>query len=109
MIATRGGPLDPRLGTSEKSQTCETCAGNMTDCPGHFGNIKLALPVFHIGYFKHTVAILQVVCKECSRVLLSQEDYSKMLKRVRTNSEPSTNLRVLKATIDECKKMKTCV
>lgn len=109
MVATRGGPLDPRLGTSEKGQTCETCGSNMTDCPGHFGNLKLALPVFHIGYFKHTVAILQVVCKECSRVLLSQEDYSKMLKRVRTNSEPSTNLRVLKATIDECKKMKTCV
>ena len=81
----------------------------MTDCPGHFGNIKLALPVFHIGYFKHTVSILQVVCKECSRVLLSQEDYAKMLNRVRTNSEPSTNLRVLKATIDECKKMKTCI
>lgn len=46
----------------------------MTDCPGHFGFIKLALPVFHGGYFRHTVAILQAVCKECSRVLLSEED-----------------------------------
>ena len=65
-----GGPLDARLGTSEKSSNCESCGNNMTDCPGHFGNLKLTLPVFHIGYFKHTVAILQVVCKDCARVLL---------------------------------------
>jgi DNA-directed RNA polymerase III subunit RPC1 len=30
----------------------------MTDCPGHFGFLKLALPVFHVGFFKHTVSIL---------------------------------------------------
>jgi DNA-directed RNA polymerase III subunit RPC1 len=104
-----GGPLDPRLGTSEKSQMCESCNRNMTDCPGHFGNLKLALPVFHVGYFKHTVAILQVVCKECARVLLNQEEYDKMMKRVKQNGEPSINLKLLKATIDECKKMRTCI
>jgi len=57
-LACIGGPLDARLGTSEKSQTCSSCNGNMTDCPGHFGHLKLNLPVFHIGFFKHTVSIL---------------------------------------------------
>ena len=80
----------------------------MTDCPGHFGFIKLALPVFHVGYFRHTVAVLQVVCKGCSRVLLSEEDRERRMARVRTNAEPSQNLKVLKATIDECRKMREC-
>ena len=32
----------------------------LTDCAGHFGYIQLELPVFHAGYFKHTLTILQV-------------------------------------------------
>lgn len=53
-----GGPKDMRMGTSESSRLCETCKGTMVDCPGHFGVMKLALPVFHVGYFKHTLNIL---------------------------------------------------
>lgn len=32
----------------------------LVDCAGHYGCIKLELPVFHIGYFKHTLTALQV-------------------------------------------------
>ena len=32
----------------------------LVDCAGHYGHIKLELPVFHIGYFKHTLTTLQV-------------------------------------------------
>lgn len=35
----------------------------MRMCEGHFGHIELELPVFHIGYFKATVTILQRICK----------------------------------------------
>ena len=35
------------------------------------GDITLSLPVFHIGFFKHTIAILQAICKTCSAVLLN--------------------------------------
>lgn len=35
----------------------------MADCAGHYGYIKLVLPVFHIGYFKAIVSILQEICK----------------------------------------------
>jgi DNA-directed RNA polymerase III subunit RPC1 len=34
---------------------CETCNLKLADCAGHFGYIKLELPVFHIGYFKNTL------------------------------------------------------
>ena len=77
------------MGTSESSVTCETCQRGLLDCPGHYGFVKLALPVFHVGYFKHTLAILQSVCKECSRVLLSPEERERALKCVRANAEPS--------------------
>ena len=83
------GPKDLRMGTSEGSFNCETCKRGLFDCPGHYGFVKLALPVFHVGYFKHTLAILQSVCKECSRVLLTPEERERCLKRVRANAEPS--------------------
>lgn len=101
-----GGPKDIRMGTSESIIPCETCKKGLFDCPGHYGYVKLALPVFHVGYFKHTLSILQAVCKECSRVLLSEDEYDRSLKRIRANAEPSQNLKVLKAMLDECKKMR---
>ena len=42
-------------------------------------------------------------------MLLNDEDRARHLKRTRTNMEPSTNLKVLKSIIDDCKKMKTCI
>ena len=65
-----GGVLDRRLGVSDKHSTCETCGARLQDCPGHYGHIQLALPVFHIGYLKPLIAVLQCICKSCSRVLV---------------------------------------
>lgn len=50
-------------GTTEKNAFCETCGLASADCVGHYAYIKLALPVFHIGYFKHIISILQSICK----------------------------------------------
>lgn len=49
----------------------QTCAGNMTECPGHFGHIDLAKPVFHIGFVTKTIKILRCVCFYCSKMLVS--------------------------------------
>jgi DNA-directed RNA polymerase III subunit RPC1 len=46
----------------------------------HAGYIQLELPVFHIGYFRNTVQILQCICKSCSRVLLPDEERQGWLK-----------------------------
>ena len=70
--------LDRRLGVSDKSSKCETCGMGLQDCPGHFGRIKLELPVFHVGYFKPLVAVLQCICKTCSRVLLPKPKKASM-------------------------------
>lgn len=58
MYPKPGGPLDLRLGVADKDRDCATCGKGMEDCPGHFGFVKLALPVFHPGYFRHVIGVL---------------------------------------------------
>ena len=49
---------------------CMTCAGTMTECPGHFGHVELSKPVFHIGFLTKTIKILRCVCFYCSKMLI---------------------------------------
>eukprot|EP00820_Chromera_velia_P013565 Cvel_5453.t1-p1 / transcript=Cvel_5453.t1 / gene=Cvel_5453 / organism=Chromera_velia_CCMP2878 / gene_product=DNA-directed RNA polymerase III subunit rpc1, putative / transcript_product=DNA-directed RNA polymerase III subunit rpc1, putative / location=Cvel_scaffold255:160-1125(-) / protein_length=322 / sequence_SO=supercontig / SO=protein_coding / is_pseudo=false len=78
------GCLDPRLGVSRRDAgKCRTCDQLVADCAGHFGFVKLCLPVFHVGYFKHAINILLCICKECSRLLFSPSDREKYLQRMR--------------------------
>ncbi|XP_066139223.1 DNA-directed RNA polymerase II subunit RPB1 [Euwallacea fornicatus] len=66
-----GGLMDPRQGVIDRQSRCQTCAGNMTDCPGHFGHIELAKPVFHIGFITKIIKIMRCVCFYCSKLLVS--------------------------------------
>jgi DNA-directed RNA polymerase II subunit RPB1 len=52
-----GGLLDPRLGTIDRNFKCQTCGEGMAECPGHFGHIELAKPVFHIGNNKFSTKL----------------------------------------------------
>ncbi|KAI8873392.1 Rpo21 protein [Ramicandelaber brevisporus] len=65
-----GGLLDQHMGTIDRNFTCATCGENSSDCPGHFGHIELARPVYHIGFIGKVKKILECVCHECSKVLL---------------------------------------
>nr|CCA19646.1 DNAdirected RNA polymerase III largest subunit puta [Albugo laibachii Nc14]CCA23078.1 RNA polymerase III putative [Albugo laibachii Nc14] len=105
----KNGVLDKRLGVSNKSDTCDTCSLRLSDCVGHFGYIKLELPVFHIGFFKAILEILQMICKECSRVLLSPSDRESFLQRVRDPRADALRLKALRkkmATL--CKRVVKC-
>ncbi|XP_054719438.1 DNA-directed RNA polymerase II subunit RPB1-like [Uloborus diversus] len=66
-----GGLMDPRQGVIDKNSRCQTCAGNMATCPGHFGHVELAKPVFHVGFLKKCIKILRCVCFYCSKLLVS--------------------------------------
>ncbi|CAB9505110.1 DNA-directed RNA polymerase subunit beta' (Fragment) [Seminavis robusta] len=104
-----GGCLDPRLGVSDKVSTCATCQKKLVDCAGHYGYIRLALPVFHIGFLRHTLYLLQCICKTCSRVLLTEADRSAFLRRMRS---PRTDIlgksATFKKVVDKCKKCRNC-
>ncbi|MEW5309629.1 MAG: hypothetical protein WDW38_001506 [Sanguina aurantia] len=103
------GVLDRRLGISNKNAACDTCGQKLADCAGHFGYIKLELPVFHIGYFKNTVQLLQCICKTCSRVLMPEEDRRLWLRRFRNpRVERSQREGMFKKVIDRCKRSKQC-
>eukprot|EP01114_Cavostelium_apophysatum_P013538 TRINITY_DN32_c0_g1_i1.p1 TRINITY_DN32_c0_g1~~TRINITY_DN32_c0_g1_i1.p1 ORF type:complete len:1763 (-),score=484.60 TRINITY_DN32_c0_g1_i1:80-5368(-) len=69
-----GGLLDPRMGSVDRHLKCETCNGSMSDCPGHFGYIELAKPVFHIGFITTVLKILRCVCFHCSKLLTDTND-----------------------------------
>jgi len=64
------GLMDPRQGVIDRQSCCQTCAGNMLDCPGHFGHIELAKPVFHQLFLTKTVKVLRCVCFFCSKMLV---------------------------------------
>jgi DNA-directed RNA polymerase II subunit RPB1 len=80
-----GGLMDPRMGTIDRNFKCQTCGEGMSECPGHFGHIELARPVFHPGEFilasvqitTHTrypgfivkvKKILECICVNCGKL-----------------------------------------
>lgn len=65
-----GGLMDPRQGVVDRKSKCQTCAGNMTTCPGHFGHIELSKPVYHVGYLTKVIKLLRCVCFYCSKLLV---------------------------------------
>ena len=58
------------MGTSSKDANCQTCNEGLDGCIGHYGYIDLELPVFHLGYFRSIINVLQCICKTCARILL---------------------------------------
>ncbi|KXS18584.1 beta and beta-prime subunits of DNA dependent RNA-polymerase [Gonapodya prolifera JEL478] len=108
-LPQKHGVLDKRLGVSDKIDKCETCGEGVQECVGHFGAIRLALPVFHIGYFKMVVQVLQNICKSCSHILLPARDLRTYLKRVRNpNLDAVQRAGVIKAINAACRKCGTC-
>ena len=104
-----GGCLDPRLGISDKVSSCATCKLKLVDCAGHFGYIKLALPVFHIGFFRHTLNLLQCICKSCSRVLLVESERQKYLSIMRNpKTDALAKAALFKKVSTACKKVRLC-
>jgi DNA-directed RNA polymerase III subunit RPC1 len=104
-----GGCLDPRLGISDKNSSCATCHRKLVDCAGHFGYIKLALPVFHIGFLKHTIAILQSICKTCSRVLLVDHERDKILRIMRNpHLDALAKSSIFSKVVELAKKCRSC-
>ena len=103
------GCLDTKLGVSDKVSKCATCHRKLADCAGHFGHVKLELPVFHIGFFKAIVTILQNICKSCSSVLVNDAVKQKILKKLKNPAlESPQRLLILKHLNAECRKVIRC-
>ncbi len=68
-----GGVMDPRLGVIDPGLRCRTCAGNIGECPGHFGYLELARPIINTVYIKFIYLLLKYSCKKCGRVMTKKE------------------------------------
>jgi DNA-directed RNA polymerase II subunit RPB1 len=46
----------------------------MAECPGHFGHIELARPVFHAGFMVKVKKILECICVNCGKLKVDMSD-----------------------------------
>ncbi len=77
--AVVGGMFDTRMGILEPGLICPTDGLDYIQCPGYFGHIELAKPVFYIQYLDTVVSIAQCICIKCSKLLINKEKYSSFL------------------------------
>ncbi|KAK9450860.1 uncharacterized protein V1518DRAFT_158462 [Limtongia smithiae] len=104
------GALDRRMGISNSSSECQTCHGKLATCQGHFGHVRLALPVFHVGYFKNVIAILQNICKDCGALLLDNSTRQKFLHELRRPGiDNLRRMQILKKVNEQCRKQRRCL
>jgi len=100
-----GGLMDPRQGVIDRLSRCQSCAGNLTECPGHFGHLELCKPVYHCGFLPKIVKVLRCVCFYCSKMLVSPTNPK--IKEIITETEGNPRKR-LAAVYDLCKGKNLC-
>jgi len=107
--AVQYGALDNRMGTSQKDLNCTTCGKGLSDCVGHFGYVDLELPVYHVGYFRMIIQVLQSICKTCSRVLLKPADKIMYREKLKNPNMPYlTKKATRKKILEKMKKVTAC-
>ena len=75
-----GGLFDPRMGPIDPGVICPTDGLDYMKCPGYFGHIKLARPVFYYQYLGPIIKILRCVCIKCSALRMSKSANKQLLK-----------------------------
>ena len=90
------------MGTSDRDEPCGTCGCSYKECPGHFGHIELAQPVFHGGYITSVLNVLRSVCCSCGNLLLRDKALREQIRR-----KPNARTR-FKLVKDACMKIKEC-
>ncbi|RYR37877.1 hypothetical protein Ahy_A09g042792 [Arachis hypogaea] len=97
-----GGLSDPRLGTVDRKIRCATCTADMAECPGHFGHLELAKPMFHVGFLKTVLTVMRCVCFNCSKILAREDKkFEQALKIGNAKNR-------LKRILDACKNISNC-
>ena len=67
------GLFDRRMGTTDMGKVCNTCHLKNTDCPGHFGHIELAMPVYNYHFSDIIVKTLKCICFRCGKLRVNKE------------------------------------
>jgi DNA-directed RNA polymerase II subunit RPB1 len=67
------GVFDARFGVIENGKVCPTCKQTNQSCPGHFGHIELARPVYLYQFFDTVEKLCNMICLNCSKPLMKYE------------------------------------
>ena len=73
--AELNGLSDAKLGPVDKLAKCPTDAAGLQDCPGYFGHIELAKPMYHIGFLSTVIKVLRCVSFAGSRLMVSRVSF----------------------------------
>lgn len=66
---------DPRMGTTRRDTVCGTCELSIYRCPAHFGIIHLNKQYIHPMFINPTIHLLESVCNNCGKLLISPEAF----------------------------------
>ncbi|WP_440766824.1 DNA-directed RNA polymerase subunit A' [Natronorubrum sp. DTA7] len=103
------GLMDPRLGVIDPGLECKTCGKHSGSCNGHFGHIELAAPVIHVGFTKLIRRLLRGTCRECSRLLLTEDERDEFRDDITESRKLGRDLNdVTKAAIRQARKKDRC-
>ena len=103
------GLMDPRLGVIDPGLECKTCGKHSGACNGHFGHIELAAPVIHVGFTKLIRRLLRGTCRECSRLLLTEDERDEFRAEIERSRSFGHDLNdVTKAAIRQARKKDRC-
>lgn len=69
-VPVENGLYDRRMGSVMRQFGCTTCEQKFADCPGHFGRIELAAPLYHPSFLDTVVRVLNTICIDCSALLV---------------------------------------
>jgi DNA-directed RNA polymerase II subunit RPB1 len=69
-----GGIFDPRMGVLDYGKLCPTDELDSRSCPGYFGHLELAQPVFYYHFIKYILKTTRCFCVRCSKLLIKPED-----------------------------------
>ena len=61
------------MGTTDMGKIFNTCGQKNTCCPGHFGHLELARPVYYYHFIDIVIKILKCICFRCSKLLLNKD------------------------------------
>ncbi|MFP8957347.1 DNA-directed RNA polymerase subunit A' [Natrialbaceae archaeon A-CW3] len=104
------GLMDPRLGVIDPGLECKTCGKHSGSCNGHFGHIELAAPVIHVGFTKLIRRLLRGTCRECSRLLLTEDEKEEFRGQIEEYRKLGHDLNdVTKAAIRQARKKDRCM
>lgn len=106
------GLFDPRMGILEHNAYCRTCEQKSIFCPGHFGHIVLARPIFHPLFFENTRKILRCVCFRCSRLLISPTEslpeYKQQIQKIMLIKNLQNRWEMMFKLCNNATKIKSC-